>query len=316
MPESKPRGPCKRAEKYNRAALENARRTIGRFEPQGQATKADVAALKRRRMATSDGRHHLTSLQPMTNLSVNLNKVALMRNARGGRRPSVRQAAKACVEAGAQGITLHPRSDGRHALAEDVYELSEWLPVELNVEGNPFAGPAEIGEDAYPGFMEILRRAKPDQTTLVPDSPDQLTSDHGWRLDDATASRLTPVVAELKSLGIRVSLFMDPIPAEIEKAHTLGADRVELYTGPFAQAFAGGSAEKILPKYAAAAEAADNLGIGLNAGHDLDMDNLGLFLRSVPGIREVSIGQALLADSLHLGFSMAVAAYLNIIRSV
>lgn len=228
----------------------------------------------------------------------------------------MRRAAEACVDAGAHGITLHPRPDGRHALAEDVFDLREWLPVELNVEGNPFAGPAETGAYLYPGFMEILRRAKPAQATLVPDSRDQLTSDHGWRLDEVTVARLAPLVEELRNQGTRVSLFMDPIPAEIEKAHALGADRVELYTGPFADAFAGGRAERVVVEYSAAAEAARILGMGLNAGHDLDLENLAPFLRSVPGIAEVSIGQAFLSDALHVGFSKAVSAYLDILRSV
>ena len=251
----------------------------------------------------------------MTNLSVNLNKVALMRNARGGSRPSVRHAAEACIAAGAHGITLHPRPDGRHALSDDVEELKSWLPVELNVEGNPFAGPETTDTYAFPGFMEILRRTRPAQATLVPDSSGQRTSDHGWRLDEATMDRLRPFVEELKNQGSRVSLFMEPNPATIERAHALGADRVELYTGPYADAFAEGRVADVLPAYVAAGKAAVRLGLGLNAGHDLNLDNLSSFLEAVPGVLEVSIGQALVADALHMGLGPAVGAYLSIVRA-
>ena len=238
-----------------------------------------------------------------------------MRNARGADRPSVWRAAEACVAAGAHGITLHPRPDGRHALSADVDDLKSRLTVELNVEGNPFAGPETTNGYAFPGFMEILRQTRPTQATLVPDSADQLTSDHGWRLDEATFTRLKPLVEELKTQGSRVSLFMDPDPTQIERAHALGADRVELYTGPYADAFASGRADSALSAYVTAAEVAQNLGLGLNAGHDLDLDNLGRFLRTVPVVLEVSIGQALVSDALHMGFSSAVHAYLNAIDS-
>jgi len=251
----------------------------------------------------------------MTNLSVNLNKVALMRNARGGSRPSVRHAAEACIAAGAHGITLHPRPDGRHALSADIDELKSWLPVELNVEGNPFAGPETTETYAFPGFMEILRRTRPAQATLVPDSSGQRTSDHGWRLDEATMDRLRPFVEELKNQGSRVSLFMEPNPATIERAHALGADRVELYTGPYADAFAEGRVADVLPAYVAAGKAAVRLGLGLNAGHDLNLDNLSSFLEAVPGVLEVSIGQALVADALHMGLGPAVGAYLSIVHA-
>jgi len=249
----------------------------------------------------------------MTNLSVNLNKVALMRNARGGGRPSVRRAAEACIAAGAHGITLHPRPDGRHALVGDVYELKSWLPIELNVEGNPFAGPDMTGAYAFPGFIEILRRTRPAQATLVPDAADQLTSDHGWRLDDATMDRLRPIVNELQIQGSRVSLFTEPDPKVIERAHALGADRVELYTGPYADAFAEDRAADVLPAYIAAGEAASSLGMGLNAGHDLNMAHLSPFLKTLPNVLEVSIGQALIADALLMGLGSAVEAYLAII---
>ena len=227
----------------------------------------------------------------------------------------MRHAAEACIAAGAHGITLHPRPDGRHALSDDVEELKSWLPVELNVEGNPFAGPETTDTYAFPGFMEILRRTRPAQATLVPDSSGQRTSDHGWRLDEATMDRLRPFVEELKNQGSRVSLFMEPNPATIERAHALGADRVELYTGPYADAFAEGRVADVLPAYVAAGKAAVRLGLGLNAGHDLNLDNLSSFLEAVPGVLEVSIGQALVADALHMGLGPAVGAYLSIVRA-
>ncbi len=252
----------------------------------------------------------------MTRLSVNLNKVALLRNARGGGRPDVQALGRVCVEAGAAGLTLHPRPDGRHARADDVEALAAWLPgvgAELNVEGNPFA-PAGTHEGyAYPGFMEILRRTRPTQATLVPDVPGQLTSDHGWDLD-RDAARLAPLVAELRDLGCRVSLFVDAVPDGMPAAARLGADRVELYTGPYAEAAASGSAASVLPRYREAATAAREAGLGLNAGHDLDLDNLGPLLRAVPGIEEVSIGQALVADALERGLAETVRAYLRVIR--
>ncbi|NNF59530.1 MAG: pyridoxine 5'-phosphate synthase [Rhodothermaceae bacterium] len=250
-----------------------------------------------------------------TRLSVNLNKVALMRNARGGGRPSVRAAAEACIRAGAHGITLHPRPDGRHARAEDVIELAAWLPVELNVEGNPFAGPGTRGAYAYPGFVTILETTKPVQATLVPDAAGQRTSDHGWALTSEETARLRPLVERLQAQGSRVSLFMDPDLEAIERAAALGVDRVELYTGPYAEAFATGDAEGVLSRYVAAAERAQALGLGLNAGHDLDLDNLDPFLRAIPTVHEVSIGQALVADALHIGLDAAVRAYLEVIAS-
>lgn len=256
---------------------------------------------------------------PRTALSVNLNKVALIRNARGGGRPDLRSAAEACLRAGAHGLTLHPRPDGRHALADDVRALASLRAEtasggtgsarpELNVEGNPFAEP----EGQYPGFLPLAEETRPDQATLVPDARAQLTSDHGWRFPADTA-RLRPVVARLRALGCRVSLFIDPDPEAARAAADLGADRVELYTGPYAVAFAVGRAPDVLPRYVAAAEAAREAGLGLNAGHDLDLDNLGLLLRTLPSVDEVSIGQALIADALHMGLEAAVAAYLRVI---
>ncbi len=252
--------------------------------------------------------------RPVTRLSVNLNKAALMRNARGGRRPDLGRLGRAAVDAGAVGLTLHPRPDGRHALASDVEALAGWLgaDAELNVEGNPFEGPATHGDYAFPGFMEIVRRARPTQATLVPDAPGQLTSDHGWDLA-RDRDRLAPLVAELRGLGCRVSLFVDPDPATVRAAAALGADRVELYTGPYAWAQARGDAGAELDRHRAAAQAAADAGLTVNAGHDLDLDNLGPYLRAVPGVAEVSIGQALLSDALVMGLAPAVRAYLEVI---
>lgn len=252
----------------------------------------------------------------MTKLSVNLNKVALMRNARGGGRPSVRRAAEACLAAGADGITLHPRPDGRHALAQDVSDLNEWLPVELNVEGNPFEGPAAIGGYFFPGFMEILRQTTPTQATLVPDAANQRTSDHGWALDNEEARLLRPLVDELHEFGCRVSLFMDPDSETIKRAADIGVDRIELYTETYARAFEAGDTTHELPRYVLAAQVAQGLGLGVNAGHDLNLENLGPFLEAVPNVLEVSIGQALISDALHKGLAPTVQAYRAVLESL
>jgi len=244
----------------------------------------------------------------MTVLSVNVNKVALLRNARDLDIPSVAAAAAACVEAGCEGITVHPRPDQRHIRPRDVYELAEMLTVEFNIEGNPFAGP----EGDYPGFMDIVRRVRPAQATLVPDAPDQTTSDHGWDLA-ADAARVTPLVGELKDLGIRVSLFVDPDVEQIARAPATGADRVELYTEAYARAHAAGDDEAVFAGYAAAAAAARDLGLGVNAGHDLNLDNLARFI-TIPDILEVSIGHALIAEALHMGLGPTVQAYLKILK--
>lgn len=255
----------------------------------------------------------------MTRLSVNLNKVALLRNARGGARPDVLAHAALCLGAGASGLTLHPRPDGRHARADDVLALAAFLAggdAELNVEGNPFEGAGTTGGYAFPGFVELVREARPAQATLVPDAAGQLTSDHGWAVgpDGAfrDAGRLAPVVAGLQGLGCRVSLFVDADVRAVRAAAAVGADRVELYTGPFAEAFAHGDAAGPLGMCAAAARAAHEAGLGLNAGHDLDLANLGPFLSAVPGVAEVSIGQALVADALERGMAAAVAAYVAV----
>jgi pyridoxine 5-phosphate synthase len=245
-------------------------------------------------------------------LSVNLNKIALIRNSRAGDYPSVTEHARLCVEAGADGITVHPRPDQRHIRAGDVPALAAMLAVELNVEGNPFAGPAsshraDVAD--YPGFMALVRAVRPPQCTLVPDSDAQLTSDHGFDLA-RDGERLRPLIGELRALGIRVSLFMDPDPAQIRLAAACGADRVELYTGPYAAAFAAGAdPAAILRPHVEAARAARDLGLGVNAGHDLNLLNLGAYAAAVPGLQEVSIGHAFTVDALRLGIAETVRAY-------
>lgn len=237
----------------------------------------------------------------MTNLSVNLNKVALLRNTRNLEIPSVTKAATICIEAGASGITVHPRPDQRHIRPSDVYALAQILTVEFNIEGNPF----------QPPFMEIVRQVKPTQCTLVPDAPDTFTSDQGWDLA-ADGHRLIPIVEELRKLGIRVSLFMNPDPTQIQRAKEVGGDRIELYTEPFAAAFGRGDVEAVFEQYVTAAQTAQTLGLGINAGHDLNLQNLGKFC-SIPNILEVSIGHALIADALEMGLSSAVKAYLRVL---
>ncbi|GAB5533792.1 MAG: pyridoxine 5'-phosphate synthase [Rubricoccaceae bacterium] len=252
----------------------------------------------------------------MTRLSVNLNKVALLRNARGGLRPDVVQAGRTCLDAGAAGLTLHPRPDGRHARAADVLALAELATAtgtELNVEGNPLAPPARTGDYAYPGFVPLCEEARPIQATLVPDAAGQLTSDHGWNLE-RDGDRLGPIIERLHAAGCRVSLFMDPDASSMQRASDIGADRVELYTGPYAEAVARGESATALSAYRAAGQAARDVGLAINAGHDLDLDNLGAFLDAVPGVEEVSIGQALVADALNLGLANAVQAYLAVLN--
>lgn len=243
----------------------------------------------------------------MTLLSVNVNKIALLRNARDIGIPSVTRAAEICVDAGANGITVHPRPDQRHIRPGDVYDLAEMLTVEFNIEGNPFAE----AEGDYPGFMALVRQVKPAQCTLVPDDPGQLTSDHGWNLKSG-ADRLGAIIEELKSFGTRVSLFMDADCGQIKLAAGRGADRVELYTEPYARAFESGSYEQDLKQYAEAAKAAQDLGMGVNAGHDLNLQNVGTFC-GIGGIGEVSIGHALISEALEMGLGQTVKAYLEIL---
>jgi len=244
----------------------------------------------------------------MTKLSVNLNKVALLRNTRALGIPSVTRAAVIALDAGAHGITVHPRPDGRHIRTEDVYELAGLLKsrpaAEFNIEGNPFHA-----------VLDLVRAVLPQQCTLVPDDPGAFTSDHGWDLQK-NGARLRPIIAGLKALGVRVSLFMDPVPEAMPAARDAGADRVELYTEPYARAFGTAGETAVLAQYAAAAQAAQQAGLGINAGHDLNQDNLPRFLSAVPGVLEVSIGHALIADALEFGLAQTVKGYLAAIGSL
>ncbi len=252
-----------------------------------------------RHLHTSVFTSHPTSR--MTKLSVNLNKVALLRNSRAIGIPSVVRAAELCISAGAHGITVHPRPDERHIRGSDVRDLAALLRghpgIELNVEGNPF-----------PEFMALVADVRPHQVTLVPDAPGAVTSDHGWQLAES-ASRLAPLIAELASEGSRVSLFMDVDSDEWALAKELGAARVELYTEPYAAAHARGDSSSALAQCIQAATAATSAGLGVNAGHDLNLLNLPDF-RRVPNILEVSIGHALIADALERGLPATVRAYL------
>jgi pyridoxine 5-phosphate synthase len=239
--------------------------------------------------------------QHRTALSVNVNKVALVRNTRHLGIPSVTRAAQLCLEAGARGITVHPRPDERHIRSHDVYELAElmkaWPDREYNIEGNPSQN-----------LMDFIRQVRPHQATFVPDSEDQFTSDHGWSFPQ-DAERLAALIAECKALGVRVSLFMDPTPEAMAAAKAVGADRIELYTEPYAAAWGTPDQPVQLERYRAAAQSALDAGLGVNAGHDLNRDNLGAFVRGVPGVLEVSIGHALIADALELGYAATVQAY-------
>jgi pyridoxine 5-phosphate synthase len=243
---------------------------------------------------------------PVTALSVNLNRVALLRNSRPLNIPSVTGAATRVLEAGARGITVHPRPDERHIRAADVHDLAAllkaWPQAEYNIEGNPFHN-----------LMPFVRALRPQQVTFVPDSAEQATSDHGWRFPQ-DAQRLAPWVAEARELGVRVSLFMDPLPEMMAAARALGADRVELYTEGYARAHGTPQQAMVLAGYTAAAQAALQAGLQLNAGHDLNRSNLTDFLRAVPGVQEVSIGHALIADSIELGLSETVRDYLRCIQ--
>jgi pyridoxine 5-phosphate synthase len=237
-----------------------------------------------------------------TSLSVNVNLVAQIRNRRKLDFPSVVRAAELCLQAGAAGITVHPRPDERHIRPSDVADLSallrDWPDREYNIEGNPFQN-----------LMGFVRAFTPHQCTFVPDSESQPTSDHGWDLK-ADADRLRPLIAEAQSLGVRVSLFVDADPAAMPLAKALGADRVELYTEPFAAAWGTPRQAAQTQAFARAALAAQIARLGINAGHDLNLHNLTTFIREVPGVQEVSIGHALMSDALELGYAAAVKAYL------
>jgi pyridoxine 5-phosphate synthase len=231
-----------------------------------------------------------------------LNKVALVRNTRHLGIPSVTRAATLCLEAGAHGITVHPRPDERHIRADDVSDLAQlmktWPKREFNIEGNPFQN-----------LMAFVREFRPQQCTFVPDSEGQFTSDHGWNLAH-DGERLRPLIAEAQSLGVRVSLFMDADASAMAAVKAIGADRVELYTEPFAAAWGTSQQEAELARFAGAAQAALDAGLGVNAGHDLNRDNLSAFVQRVPGVSEVSIGHALIADALEIGYRDTVLDYL------
>ena len=236
----------------------------------------------------------------MTKLSVNVNKVALLRNSRTLDIPGLEHVARLAIDGGAQGITVHPRPDGRHIRAGDVpvlHNLARTRGVEYNIEGNPFHQ-----------VMNLVRSVRPDQCTLVPDDPGAFTSDHGWDLD-RDGERLAPIVAELRALGVRVSLFMDPEALSMERARAIGADRVELYTEPYARAFGTAQQNGMLARYRSAALAAQRAGLGINAGHDLNRENIPPFLKTVPGVLELSIGHALVADALEFGMKQSVRLY-------
>jgi pyridoxine 5-phosphate synthase len=247
----------------------------------------------------------------MIALSVNLNKIALIRNSRDTSNPDIPLHAQMCVDAGADGITVHPRPDQRHIRAADCFDLANMLKVEFNIEGNPMTGPRKSdrpGVGDYPGFMALVKEIRPAQCTLVPDGDSQLTSDHGFDLK-RDGDTIAPLVAELKALGIRTSLFMDPDPEQIRLAAQTGADRIELYTESYAAASRDNKdLEAIFSGYMEAAQVAAQEGLELNAGHDLDLNNLPRFAH-LPGLKEVSIGHALIVDAIRIGLAPAISAY-------
>jgi pyridoxine 5-phosphate synthase len=249
----------------------------------------------------------LPSSKMATALSVNVNLVAYVRNRRTVGVPDVVRAARLCLQAGAQGITVHPRPDARHITAEDVEALAELLradfpKAEFNIEGNPFHN-----------LMDFIRKYRPQQATFVPDSHEQATSDHGWSFP-ADADRLRPLVEECKALKVRVSLFMDPDPDAMAAVRALGADRVELYTESFASAFGTSDQETVLARFTATARAALAAGLGINAGHDLSRENLPSFVRALPQLDEVSIGHALMSEALEAGYAETVRRYLQVLN--
>jgi pyridoxine 5-phosphate synthase len=242
-----------------------------------------------------------------TALSVNVNKIALLRNTRHLAIPDVVGLSRQALQAGAQGLTVHPRPDARHIRTQDVHDLAalmrDWPAAEYNIEGNPFHN-----------LMDFVRQVRPHQATFVPDGQDQFTSDHGWQLPE-DLERLKPLIAESQALGVRVSLFMDPLPEMMAAARASGADRVELYTEAYASAFGTAQQAEVLARYTATANAALAVGLEVNAGHDLSRDNLTEFLRAVPGVVEVSIGHALIADALELGIAETVRDYQRCIQN-
>ena len=247
----------------------------------------------------------------MTLLSVNLNKIAVLRNSRGGDEPDICHAAQTCIETGCGGITVHPRPDQRHVRPDDVRALATMLGgrVEYNIEGNPFAR----ARDEYPGLVALAREVRPTQVTLVPDGDGQITSDHGFDLA-RDIDRLRPLVDELNELGCRVSLFVDACIQDFALAAAIGVQRIEIYTGPYAQAFADGNPAAVLAACADTARRAQQAGLAVNAGHDLSQANLGTFKAAIPGLAEVSIGHALIGEALYQGLATTVRNYLQILR--
>ena len=243
----------------------------------------------------------------MTALSINLNKIALIRNSREGNYPSVIEHAKTCIDCGVDGITVHPRPDQRHIRPDDVRQLAALTrpldKVEFNIEGNPFAD--ALG--SYPGLIALVQETQPDQCTLVPDADNQLTSDHGFDLTQQ-AKKLAPIIEQIKAMSVRVSLFMDPDLQQIKLASEVGADRIELYTGPYAAAWGSNQLETLFQQHLEAANLATSLGMGVNAGHDLNLDNLAKFA-TIPDLLEVSIGHAFTVDSIEMGMVSALKAY-------
>lgn len=256
----------------------------------------------------------------MTRLSVNVNKIAWLRNARGGSKPDLVASCATIVRSGAHGITVHPRPDQRHIVPDDVTRIRDFLTdhpdIEFNIEGNPNSAK---GENGYPGFTTLIEAARPDQCTLVPDSEDQLTSDHGWDLkDDHTFQSAAAHVHRYQDFGVRTSLFLDPDLEQVERACELGADRIELYTGPWVDAtedfgLDSDIANERLAEYKAAADRALELGLGVNAGHDLNQINVAKFC-GIADIAEVSIGHALISDALEEGLSTTVSKYLAALK--
>ena len=238
----------------------------------------------------------------MTRLSVNVNKIATLRNARGGNAPNVVEAAKRIQSYGAQGITVHPRPDERHIRYADVRDLKAAVRTEFNIEGYPSEG-----------FLELVLAVKPEQVTLVPDGPNVLTSNAGWNVL-AESNLLKSAIREVQEAGIRVSLFTSTDESQIEAAADIGANRIELYTEPYAVGFAGGDSDAVIP-FARAAAFAHSCGLGVNAGHDLDLQNLEHFAKNVPYLSEVSIGHALISDALYLGLETTVKRYLARLKS-
>ena len=240
----------------------------------------------------------------MIRLSVNVNKIATLRNARGGNLPSVVEAARTCIAAGCHGITVHPRPDARHITFQDVLDLAAMMTVEFNIEG-------------YPGaeFVDLVMRVRPTQVTLVPDPPGVLTSSAGWNLTSGAADWLGDLLGRFRDEGIRTSLFLETDAAQIKRARKLGADRIELYTGPYAHAFGTPAGKKVLAAHREAACLARKIGLGVNAGHDLDLKNIPAYAKAVKGLQEVSIGHALISDALYIGLTRTVKAYLKALGS-